>query len=155
MSSGTELIQEALQQIGAFSLAAPDNPESIELGKNKLNSLIQVWLSDCIDMGATPIDAAGDEVSEPLDARNAIVDNLSVMLAPSFDNGPTGKPVVSQVLAANARAGYGRVKAIYWTGSIPLKVVSSTLPLGAGNRSRFGGGFFSRNFKPKGGTIGG
>ena len=87
MSSGTELIKEALQEIGADSIVASANPEVIESGRVKLRSLIQYWTTQGIDLGLTPIDAAGDEVSEPLDARQAIVDNLALMLEPSLDNG--------------------------------------------------------------------
>ena len=149
MSSGTELITESLEEIGASSSVAPANPEAIESGRRKLRSLIQYWTTQGIDLGLTPIDAAGDEVSEPLDARQAIIDNLALVLAPSFDN---GKNVVSQTLKDNARDGYERIKGIYQTVTISPKIISSTTPLGIGNSSR--NGFFQRRCKGVDGTVG-
>lgn len=147
MSSGTSIIQDSLEEIGAHSILAPANPEAIEKGRVKLNSMLQLWLSRGIRLGHTPLDAAGDELSEPGDSRNAIVANLALELAPSFDN---GRNVVSQALLNNARNTFDEIKKIYRVIEIPVKVISSTTPLGAGFRHTFN----QRIFKGKGGTVG-
>lgn len=149
MSSGTKLIQRALQQIGAHSVLAQANAEAIELGREELNDLLQFWTSQGFNLNITPIDESGDEVAEPSDARAAIVDNLSIALAPSFDN---GKNVVSQTLKDNARDGYERIKGLYRVVTISTKVISSTTPLGQGNVT--GNGFSNRRFKGTDGTVG-
>lgn len=148
MSTGTAIIERALQGIGAHSRVSPASPDSIVLGMEKLNSMLEMWLSQGIAIGFTPLDVPGDELSEPNDTTNGIITNLALELAPDFDN---GKVVVSPALARNAKVGYLNIKNLYQTLSIPKKVVSSTLPVGAGNQ-RWS---FSRTFFPKGGTIDG
>lgn len=146
MSSGTEIIQAALMRIGAHSLVAPAPPESIIVGRDTLNSMLMLWLSQDIDLGIAPLDAPGDKLDEPLDTRQGIIDNLAIMLAPNFDN---GKTVVSQTLVFNARIGFITIKSLYENLTIPDKVLSSTLPRGAGNTR----GTLPRIFAGKGATT--
>lgn len=148
MSTGTDIIKEALQEIGAHSNIAPASPDSIVLGMKKLNSMLEMWLSKNISIGFTPLSVPGDELNEPADTRNGIIDNLAMKLAPPFDN---GKQVVSQDLRINARTGFQDIKNLYQKITVPDKKVSSTLPVGAGN-SR---GVNRRTFFPKGGTVDG
>jgi len=147
MSSGTSIILDSLEEIGAHSVLSAANPEAIEKGRKKLNSMLQLWLSRGVRLGITPLDAAGDELSEPADSRNAIVANLALELAPSFDNGGN---VVSQTLLSNARRTFNLVKDIYRVVEIPTKIISSTTPIGSGNRVTFN----QRIFKGRGGTVG-
>jgi len=146
MSSGTEIVQAALKEIGAHSIVAPADPESILVGKNTLNSMLQIWLSQCIDLGIVPLDASGEELGEPADSTQVIIDNLAIALAPNFDNGDN---VVSAELRNNARRGFVRLRGLYQILTIPDKVVSSTLPRGAGNDR----GFRTKVFAGKGATI--
>lgn len=147
MSTGTAIIKRALQQIGAHSILAPASPQSITLGMEKLNSMLEMWLSKGIAIGFTPMNVPGSQLNEPADTRQGIIDNLAIKLAPDFDN---GKVVVSQDLRTNARVGFNDIKNLYQKFTIPKKVVSSTLPVGAGN-SR---GNNRRTFFAKGATIG-
>ena len=146
MSSGTEIIQKALKRIGAHSFAMPALPESIVEGRDTLNSLLQLWLSQGIDLKTVPLDAPGDELGEPLDTKEAIIDNLAIALAPNFDN---GKLIVSESLKRNAIFGKSLIQGIYQNVVIPDKVVSGTLPLGQGSRRRFS----NRIFAGKGATV--
>ena len=79
MSAGTEIIQEALRKIGAHSEVSPASAESILVGKSALNSMLEMWLSKGIDFGFAPLDAPGDDLSEPPDTRNGISSNLAIM----------------------------------------------------------------------------
>ncbi len=148
MTTGTAIIQRALEQIGAHSIVAPASPDSIVLGKEKLNSMLEMWLSRNIELGFVPLNVAGDELNEPADTTNGIIDNLSLRLAPSFDN---GKTIVSRDLKAQASSGFSEIKRMYQRLNIPDKVISSTAPTGAGNQR----GFRQRPFFPKGSTING
>lgn len=127
MSKGTGVIQEALEEIGAHSIAMPAPAETIVNGMNKLNAMMQLWISWGIDIQVVPLKVPGDELSEPIDTRNAIVANLALILAPS-----QGK-VASQELKTNARNGLNMVKTLYQKFTISKTVPSSTLPKGAGN----------------------
>jgi hypothetical protein len=146
MSDGTTIIESALKLIGAHSIAAPADPESIEIGMFTLNSMLQLWLSQNVDMGIVPLEAPGDELGEPLDARQSIIDNLSILLAPNF-----GVGVVDQVLRDNARLSKAEIKRLYRNITIPAKVVSSTLPRGAGNNTQ--GSFWNDTYYAKGETL--
>jgi len=130
MSSGTEIIQTALQRIGVHSVAAPASPEAIVSGKDMLNSMLQMWQSIGVELGAVPLNAPGDELGEPMDARAGIIDNLAIYMAPEFSN---GKQIVSPELSRSARIGYAFIKKMYQSIEIPKKKMSSTMPLGAGS----------------------
>lgn len=146
MSTGTAIIERALEAIGAHSAVSPASPASIVLGKEKLNSMLELWLTLGIIIGFTPLDVSGDELNEPNDTTNGIIDNLAIELAPNFDN---GKVVVSVELRRNAVRNFNHIKNLYQNVTVPSKVVSSTLPVGAGNTRGSNGRVFFR----KGSTL--
>lgn len=148
MTTGTKIIKRALRRIGAHSIVSPAAPESINDGMDEMNSMLHIWLSKDIDLGFIPLQVPGDDVAEPADTTTAIVDNLALALSPDYDN---GKNIVSPNLQRNADRGYTRVKNLYQKLSIPCKGVSSTLPVGEGNRRRF----TSRTYFGKDATIDG
>lgn len=138
MSTGTFIIQSALQKIGAHSLPSPANPEAISLGRDVLNSMLQEWESRYIFLGAVPLNDPGDELSEPMDARNAIINCLALELQPDFPN----KNTSLQSLTRNANRGEAFIKRMYRNIPIPKRGVSSTMPWGAGNKpGRWGSTF--------------
>ena len=130
MSTGTALIQDAARLIGAHSVVNPLDPESTEVGFRSLNNMMALWLSQGIDLGHVPLQASGDEMAEPGDTRNAIIEQLALQLAPYFF---TGQSVVSQDLRLQANKDFMFVKNIYQKFTIPEKTVSATLPKGEGN----------------------
>lgn len=143
MSTGTVLIEGALKEIKVVSVAVPSSPEQITDGLIKLNSMLNLWLSMGIQFQFTPITAPGENVDEPIDVTNAIITNLAIKLAPTYS------VPVSQDLKNNARLEMNYIKSLYQEICIPDKVVSSTLPKGAGNSK----GIDSRVFFPPGGTV--
>ena len=145
MSSGTFIITSALKRIGAASIVQPAAPETITEGRDILKSMLQLWQSWGIELGVAPLDAPGDELGEPLDSRNAIIDNLALMLAPDFDN---GRGNVSAQLKANARNGLAQVKQIYRTLVVPPRQVSSTTPRGQGNAGGISERIFFKDGEP-------
>lgn len=150
MTTGTILVERALGAIGVHSVASPAAPEAINLGFDRLKSMLELWLSDGITFGYTPPEVPGDDINEPPDVTSAITDNLAIDVAPYFDN---GKNIVSPQLAQNARRNFGKVRNLYHSLTIPDKVVSSTLIRGAGNQRR---GFIQgRTFFGRGETLGG
>lgn len=146
MSTGTEIIQAALQEIGASSVLSPPSPESIEVGLRALNSMMEMWESRNILTGAMPLEVPGDELNEPPDTTNGIINNLAIKLSPKFDN---GKQIVSADLRNLAREEFALIKSLYQVLVTPDKVVSSTTPVGQGNERYFR----ARNFFRRGQTI--
>jgi len=128
MSSGTSIILNALEQVGAHSIASPANPESIIIGETTLVSMLESWLSEDIDLGIVPLEAPGDELGEPVDTTNAITSKLALLLVPYFPG-----LTVSSELIVNARKEFDTVKRLYQNLTIPDKVVSRPLPRGQGN----------------------
>lgn len=147
MSTGTFIVQRALQQIGAHSKIRPANASSIEDGFESLGWMLQQWLSQGIALGIKPISVPADEVDEPEDATQVIINNLAIELAPDREG---GKDVVSPTLRLNASRGFHILKALYQVFTIPNKVLSSTTPSGAGNTNRSGN---ERIFVGKGYSI--
>jgi len=149
MSSGKGIIQSALEEIGAHSLTNPAPRESLERGKDSLNSMLHLWLSWNIDIGFTPLDNYIDELSEPADTRNGIIYNLAIELSNTFDDGNNN--VIPPKLKDNARRTFAMIRRVYQVLTIPDKIVSSTLPLGAGNNRHWR----HRVFAGKGRTVNG
>ena len=118
MSDGTTLIQSSLKLIGAHSIYAPADAESIEVSLGTLNSMLQLWLSQGIELNISPLNAVGEEVGEPLDTRQAIINNLAVMLAPNF-----GIANVPNQLKINANLSYIAIKALYLALCLEVLVI--------------------------------
>lgn len=130
MSTGTSIIEDALKRIGAHSIVSPATSGVIEDGVNILNSMIQMWRSEGVFLEAIPLKTPASELSEPLDFRNAIVDNLALLLGPLFED---GKSVVSPQLRFNAETGFNALKRLNRVINVPNRVPSANLPRGAGN----------------------
>jgi len=147
MSTGTAIIQDAMKKIGAHSLVDPATTEGLIDGLSVMNSMLQLWQSQGIKFEFIPITTPGEELFEPIDTRNAIVNNLAIEMSPLFDN---GDDIVSPRLKALADSDYEWVKTLYQVIIIPNKVASSLLPRGAGNSK----GVFRRVFNGIDGTVG-
>ena len=146
MSTGTKMVQLALSLIGAHSPIKPAGPESIETGKDMLNSMISRWIDDGINTGMVPLKAVGDELSEPLSLTNTVASNLALELHPLF---PASQ--VSPALRVNANKTYNDMLNKYQAITIPEPQVRETLPVGQGNRDH---SFFDKTFFDRGDEIG-
>jgi len=145
MSIGTFIIKKALRKIQVDTLNSPASPEDIEGAVPVLNSMLHLWLDKKIDIGFTPLDAPGDELSEPESTTNAIISNLAIRLADDYED---GQAVVTQTLINNATRDFEDLAgAGYRIIDIPQIIPSSTLVTGEGNVNRFGRrrNFFGRN----------
>ena len=146
MSTGTQTIQNAGKLLGVFSAAQPADPQFLVDAMHKLNAMIQMLESDGINLGIVPLEVPADDLGEPIDATLAIEENLAIILSPLFDN---GKVIVSPDLRVNAKI-HLEILRDSQPVVIPKKVVSSTLPRGAGNNR----GGRRRVFSGVGTTIG-
>lgn len=128
MTTGTVLVQNALKMIGAHSVVSPANVEAINDGGVTLVSMLEMWLTEGVNIGFTPPAAVGNDINEPPDTTNGITTNLAVLLLPNF---PGVTPTAGLfTLAATQKA---KIFSNYRSLSIPKKRASSTLPLGSGN----------------------
>lgn len=143
MTTGTKIVHGALSRLGAHSIVRPASPESMDIGKDTLNSMIASLQDDNIKTGAVPLEVVGDELSEPLGITNTIMDMLAVKLQPLFPG-----TQISQDLRVNANMGYQDIIRKYQAITIPKPVVRETLPIGQGNRND------NQTFFEEGDTIG-
>ena len=135
MSSGTKVIKAALRLGGAYSSRSPADPESISIGMDVLNSLIQELIdSGMSKLGATVLKVPGDELNEPLNAYNAIVSILAVRLIPNFEE---GRMMLSQTAHNNAILGYSFLQKAFGEVYVPRKKIPSTLPRGEGSEAHY------------------
>ncbi len=130
MSKGTFIIQSGYKRIGVHSVVKSASSEDIEDGRRILNSMLQGWESKDIFLSIVPLKLPGEELGDPADATNAIIDNFAIMAAPNFDN---GKTIVSQDLKDNARAGMALLNSLYRVTEMPQKKISSLTPRGSGH----------------------
>jgi len=129
--SGTDLILPAMAAIDAHSAIRPASDESLEYGRNELNSMVSSWADDGIEMGFIVIQKASAETGIPESARSAIIFNLAIRLFPYLKSASTSP---APHLIGLALSGYNRIRRSYQKKAIPKPIVSGTMPLGAGNQ---------------------
>jgi len=149
MTTGTKIVESALQKIGAHSVLQPANPESLEQGKNTLNAMIAQWEDNGILMGCVPLKVIGSELSEPHSAKNGIIYNLAIALAPDFPGSQ-----VSNTLQTQANKTYNLIKRIWKEIDIPRAKARGTYPRGQGHKTEFLDSWWDETFFEEGQELG-
>jgi hypothetical protein len=150
MSSGTKIITKAFKRLGVFTVFNIPPNEAIIEGMERLNGMLDSWRTKFVNIPFNELTVPGQELGEPVDATNTIIDNLAINLAPDYDGTETGN--VSPTLIRNARVGLINLKRAYRCQPIPQFTLSSTTPVGQGNQD----GLFNLSVfwgvnRPKGG----
>ncbi len=148
MTIGTEIIEDAMEEIGVVSIAVPDEPDNLVKGMKKLNAMLELWLSRGVNIGFTPLEVPGDQLNELADTTSGIKYNLALEMSTLFDNRDV---IVSDQLRRLARNTKREIFRLYKSNIIPDKVISSTTPQGEGNRADVDAPVFF----PEGQTING
>ena len=128
MSTGTSLVQQALQKIGVHSAIKSANAEAMENGRKVLNSLFEELTDKDIIIGARPLEAIGQEFGEPSGATNPIIYLLAERLQIDYIG---TEPSMNLTKMANRAMNY--LELYYEAISIPNPTVRNTLPKGQGN----------------------
>jgi len=149
MTTGTKIVQAALQKIGAHSPLQPANSESLDVGRDVLNAMIAQWEDNGILMGCVPLKVIASELSEPHGAKNAIIYNLALALAPDFPGAQ-----VSSELKAQAQKSYNLIKRLWKEIEIPKRKVRGTYPRGQGHKVEYLDGFWDEIYFEEGEEIG-
>lgn len=130
MTTAVKIIKKALRRIGVHGLK-PVPAEALNEALFTLNAMLDDWATQDIDIPYFLCEVTADELGEPADTREAIINNLAVLESPNWDNGNDTR--VSARLLQNAKMGFLHVIAGYRCFDVPLTVLSSTTPVGAGN----------------------
>lgn len=134
MSTGTDIITKAYKRIGVYTVFNTPPDEAIIEGMEALNGMLDRLRSKFIQIPFTNLSVPGQELAEPVDATEAIIDNLAIQLSSNYSNGSLN--VVSQELRTNAKVGLIDLKKAYRCLPIPKFTLSSTTPVGQGNAGR-------------------
>ncbi len=129
MSTGTDIIEAALKKLGVHSQITPASPEHFVTAFKALNSMLSIWRSNGVDLGISYLTDPGDAMNEPLDVYNAIVTNLAARIGTDF-----GIPTTHERVSLEAARDYSDIDAIYRKHEVPNRTLSSTTPVGSGNR---------------------
>ena len=128
MTQAVALIKRALYSIGAHSQINPAPPEMLEEAVSYLADLVEDWLAEDIDIGATTPTSQNTDVDEPQAARYALVSNLALRLAPI-----ARVPVPPEVVDA-AESSYQDLRVKYESVQIDDRVPSEATPVGQGSK---------------------
>jgi len=129
----SDLIRQALAKLAVTGYDYDIDPEEVRTALIELESMMTEWDGQGIrvgyQLGITPEEANSSEVAGSYDwARNAIVCNLAVRLAPNY-----GKQVPPE-LALNASQALGRI--LTANPVLPEVPYSNRMPRGSGNTLR-------------------
>lgn len=127
MSSALKIITPALRKIGVQSPLKPASPESIDEALQELVSMMEKWVTIGYETGINQIESTSDELNEPADLKNIIIDNLACEIAPLYSFS------VSAQLLSKAADGMTFLEKYYRKVVVLNKNISSTAPRGAGN----------------------
>lgn len=138
MSTANQIVQEALELVGAYSPLKPARPEII----NRAFILLQrylLWLEarSILLTGIVYPTVIGDQLSEPDDATDFLINNLAVKIAPFLQK------EASLTVKGKAKGSFQMIYNTY--GPKPKEIRKATLPLGSGNKTEFS----NPNFYPE------
>ena len=98
MATGSDIVTDALAEIGVFASETAIEADDMQLGIRKLNDMLISWNDSGTNLGFIPILNEADTVRVPRGANRAVIVNLAVLLAAPF-----GKQI-SQTLLTNVEA---------------------------------------------------
>lgn len=126
-----QFVTQAFEEIGLAAYVFDLNPEQLQSGLRRLDSMMATWNTKGIRLGyplpASPQDSDLDEQTNVPDSSNeAIYLNLALRIAPSFGKTP------SVDTKATAKAAYDNLLSV---AAMPVEMqLPGTLPVGAGNK---------------------
>ncbi len=97
MSLASDIIRDAFEEIGLASDDDPCSDAMLDGGLLFLNSLLVTWRLHGVNLGTPLITILDVDLREPAGTRSAIVNNLAMNLAASYE------VEVTDTLAADAR----------------------------------------------------
>lgn len=109
MTTALDIVGSALRKISAVDASEPIQPGDFAATVSALNRMMARWEAKGITVGWSPVANPGDVINAPTEAEDAIIYNLSAMVAPEY-----GVPL-SQLAAATAAASLAELKNLVYT----------------------------------------
>ncbi len=126
MTTGQDIIEDALAEIGVFASETAIESADMQLGLRKLNDMLSEWDLGGTELGFTPLQSEADEVRIPRGLVSTVKYNLAGRLSVPFRK-PISIELAAEIKAASAAL-------LRHTVKIGTVKVASTLPRGSGNR---------------------
>jgi hypothetical protein len=141
MTTGTEVIHDALQEILVQADEQEYQPAEYQSGMRALNDMVSEWDISGLALGFTLLTNIADPVTVPAGLIGAVKSNLAVRLAPQFDK------QITPGLFALAKSG---MKAVRHFAVVQLPTrMPSTMPIGSGNERESYSNYSTRKFYPE------
>ena len=137
MTTGTEVIHDALQEILVQSDEQEYQPAEYQAGMRSLNDMVSEWDALGLSLGFTLLTNITDTVTVAAGLIGAVKTNLAVRLAPQFDK------QVTPGLMLSAKNGMKAVRRIAMT--VAPTSLPSIMPIGSGNEDEY---YSTRRFFP-------
>lgn len=115
MTTAADIIGSALRKIGSVDPNEPIDASDYETCISALNRLMMRWEAKTITLGWQPVTNPGDEISAPMEAEDAIIYNLAIMIAPEY-----GAQISMPIIAAAKDALADLKQSIYTTRVLQL-----------------------------------
>ena len=141
MTTGTEVIHDALQEILVQADEQEYQPAEYQAGMRGLNDMVSEWDLLGLPLGFTLLTNITDTVTVPAGLIGAVKTNLALRLAPQFNKDIPGALVKSAESGMQAVRNYSVVQ-------LPTRM-PSTLPIGSGNERETYSNYSTRKFYPK------
>ena len=127
MATGSDIVTDALAEIGVFAEETPIEAADMQLGIRYLNDMLAEWDESGIPLGFTPLQSEAEEVRIPRGAVKAVKVNLAGLLSVPFR-----KQITPGLAASIKTASDALLRMTVKIGAVKLP---STLPKGSGNKN--------------------
>jgi len=126
MTTATEIIKDALEDIGYLAAETPLEASDEKKAFNVLNDMLSEWGISGILPGAAPVENTTDELRVPRETEGAIKKNLAGLCAAPFR-----RPISPELGASIKASNEALLRMTVKLGRVKLP---NTLPKGSGNR---------------------
>lgn len=128
MTTAADIVGSALRKIGSVDPDEPIDAGDYESCIAAMNRMVMRWEAKGISVGWSPVFNPDDIIPAPIDAEDALIYNLAIMIAPEYGSSP------SQLVTAMAMATMAELKSsLYVTRRL---VVNTDMP-SSGNGPRW------------------
>lgn len=132
MSTNSDLICDALRELGVISEIQTPSAEQGAHGLRKFNQLMAKWIEDGLDFKSWfPQTTLSDTCPIPDYAEHGVVTNLALAIAPNYGSATA----VSELLIAQAQSGYETICRTLVTQNLPVGRMLTRPDGSAGSRS--------------------
>jgi P22 tail accessory factor len=115
MTTTVDIVGSALRKAGVLDSSEPVQPADFDQAVSALNRMMMRWEAKGINTGWSPVALPSDIIPAPIEAEDAIIYNLALVLAPEY-----GAQIGADVASVAQGALVDLKNSIYVTSSMHL-----------------------------------